>query len=90
MRFVMRTALVLLTAAIFMAPASSHAFMYVVCTKYSTSDNCTKCSQYFSANSESEAESECSKKGYSSANTFRTLGAVSAFKMPTCDCKVDD
>jgi hypothetical protein len=63
--------------------------IYVVCWKYVVDQNCNKCSDYFSVQTEDEAIRKCKQRGYAQPNYFPGVGAIRAWVLSHCTCGDD-
>jgi hypothetical protein len=85
------TALVLVAAVL-----DSESFRFrrggsraVICQKFLAERNCHRCSDYFYAPTEEEADKKCEDMGYDEAYYFPRVAAVFRWMVSNCDCASD-
>lgn len=64
----------------------SAQIIYVVCAGYDARRNCNHCSDYFSVQTEEEAQKRCEAMGLPTPHYFRSVQAIFNWKRPNCSC----
>ena len=96
MKPIMIAAITVMAVFLFGAVLDSQSFRFrrgggqaVVCQKFVAEKNCHKCSDYFYAESEEEADKKCEDMGYDQAYYFPRVAAVFRWMLSNCDCASD-
>lgn len=76
----------LVVAMLGLPVVASARIIYVVCAGWDAQKNCTHCSDYFSVQSEAQAEERCRSMGLPTPNYFPSVQRVFDWKRPNCSC----